>query len=78
MLGKAVRFRYCPATVSDVSITSKVTAVKGGKALALSRKSGDRSCCRYDLSFEEKETYAEPDIELYHFLFGNFHLLACA
>ena len=39
--GKAVRFRYCPATVSDIARLQRSHCF-GGKALEKDRKSGDR------------------------------------
>jgi hypothetical protein len=56
MLGKAVKFCYCPATVSDNQIR-QATAILAGRPRRSSRKSGDRSHCGCNCSSSEgKET----------------------
>ena len=61
MLGKAVRIRYCPATVSDVVFTSRKPLPQGGKVLGCrsqSQETGRAARCTCSSS-EGKENRDE-------------------
>ena len=77
MLGKAVRLRYCPATVSDVlSPAQPLPQRREGAGLQSQVRRPVLAPIRY-LSFEEKETYANPEFTPHNFIFGHCYFVLC-